>query len=184
MRAEDYLRYYDLEHYLFTEVSRRFQRKHSLGAFDLFSIIIWKANRAKSRVASRLKAKHAESLELASRRLTSGAWDCSNDASRLVYLRCDWGLGLPMTSAILSVCWPERFTVYDYRVCEELGRFETLNNVTHRERLWEGYELFRAAVVEASPKGLTLRECDRFLWGRSAAKQLVKDIQAGFPTTE
>ena len=25
-----------------------------------------------------------------------------------------------MSSAILSVCWPERFSIYDYRVCEEV----------------------------------------------------------------
>jgi hypothetical protein len=181
MRDDDYLRYYHLEHYLFTDVSRRFQRKHSLGAFDLFSIIVWKANRAKSVVARRLKAHKRESLEAAARRLTVGLWDAVDDQARLVYLRCEWGLGLPMASAILSVCWPERFTVYDYRVCAELGGFEKLGNVTDPTRLQDGYVAYCKAVRATSPQGLTLRECDRFLWGRSAFRQLKHDIEAGFP---
>lgn len=178
----DYLLYQQREEYLFTKVHRRFHTEHSLGAFDLFSIIVWKANRAKSRVASRLQSKQKESLEAASRRLTSGLWRCADDEERLlVYLRREWGLGLPMASAILSVCWPERFTIYDYRVCEELEDFESLSSVTHPARLWKGYESFRNAVVAAAPKGLTLRECDRYLWGRSTAEQLKRDVRAGFP---
>jgi len=53
----DYLRYYDLETYLFEDVHRRFHAAGSLSAFDFFSIIIWKANRAKSNVARRLLAR-------------------------------------------------------------------------------------------------------------------------------
>jgi hypothetical protein len=48
-------------------------------------------------------------------------------------------------------------------------------------RLWDGYIAYRKAVRAASPQGLTLRECDPFLWGRSAFKQLKQDIDAGFP---
>ena len=44
--ALDYLRYYDLERYLFEDVHRRFHEEGSIGAFDFFSIVIWKANRA------------------------------------------------------------------------------------------------------------------------------------------
>ena len=54
MRASDYVRYYNLEPYLFTTVHKRFQRQHELGAFDFMSIVVWKANRAKSQVAKRL----------------------------------------------------------------------------------------------------------------------------------
>jgi hypothetical protein len=69
---------------MFTEVHRRFHAEHSLGAFDLFSIIIWKANRAKSRVASRLRSKRGESLEAAAPCLTAGLWQYAKDESRLV----------------------------------------------------------------------------------------------------
>ena len=53
----DYLKYFDREQYLFDDVRSRFHDEHSLGAFDFFSIVIWKANRAKSKIARRILKK-------------------------------------------------------------------------------------------------------------------------------
>ena len=39
--------YYCLESHLFEDVDRRFHTDHSIGALDSFSLVIWKANRAK-----------------------------------------------------------------------------------------------------------------------------------------
>jgi hypothetical protein len=64
--TNDYLKYYDLEKYLFEDVRQRFHKEGKLDAFDLFSIVIWKANRSKSRLAHRL-AKKAGTLEAAAR---------------------------------------------------------------------------------------------------------------------
>ncbi len=50
----DYLKYYDLERYLFEDVSKRFRKQGSMSAFDFFSIVVWKANRAKSQIARKL----------------------------------------------------------------------------------------------------------------------------------
>jgi hypothetical protein len=55
--TNDYLKYYDLETYLFEDVRQRFHKQGKLDAFDLFSIIIWKANRARSKLAQRLAKK-------------------------------------------------------------------------------------------------------------------------------
>jgi hypothetical protein len=55
----DYLRFQDFESYLFEDVHRRFQEDGSIGAFDFFAIVIWKANRAKSKVAQRLLGRDA-----------------------------------------------------------------------------------------------------------------------------
>jgi hypothetical protein len=52
--TDDFLRYYDLETYLFVDVAGKFKEYDKLDAFDLFSIIIWKAERAKSKLAKRL----------------------------------------------------------------------------------------------------------------------------------
>ena len=48
---EGYLKYYDLENYIFTTVQDNFQKEGSICAEDFFSIVIWKANRAKSNIA-------------------------------------------------------------------------------------------------------------------------------------
>jgi hypothetical protein len=48
------------------------------------------------------------------------------------------------------------------------GRFETL---------WAGYSRYLQAVQESEPSHLSLRDKDRYLWGRSSANQLVADIE-------
>ncbi len=105
----DHLQYFDREHYLFDVVSSRFHSEHSLGAFDFFSIIIWKANRAKSQVARRLLNKDRKGkrdLEARCRALTRSLYYAPEDKERLRILIKDWGVALPMASAILAVCWP------------------------------------------------------------------------------
>jgi len=51
---QDFRRYYDLEPCIFGEVQVRFEQEGYLLAFDFFCIVIWKANRAKSKIAKRL----------------------------------------------------------------------------------------------------------------------------------
>jgi hypothetical protein len=51
----DYLKYYDLEHYLLEEVGPRFRSSGAIEPIDLFMILIWKANRAKTKIRDKLK---------------------------------------------------------------------------------------------------------------------------------
>lgn len=179
----DPIRYYDLERYLFEDVGRHFAADQSIGAFDFFSIVIWKANRAKSYIARRLlrrdKNGRAE-LEPIVRDLTASLFDAPDEKARLGILVQEWGFGLPMASAILSVLWPLDFTVYDVRVCEQLGRFAKLGSLSKFEAIWEGYSDYRDSVRLAVPGDLSLREKDRHLWATSMVKQLERDIAAGF----
>jgi len=92
----------------------------------------------------------------------------------------DWKFALPMASAILSVCWPEDFTVYDYRVRELLVGFPELKNLTDFEKIWDGYKEYKAKVSEIAPAELNLREKDRYLYGKSNALQLNEDIRLLF----
>lgn len=189
-----YLDYYDLEEYLFDQVRPRFHSEHSIGAFDFFSIVIWKANRAKSRIAERLwrKAQPGEDLDAVARRLTASLYGARDacERFRLLLDEKEWGFYLPMASAVLTVLWPEEFTVYDFRVCEQLEKadrghctvFKHIAGWVHSDRLWRTYQDYVAAVKRAGPDGLSLRDKDRYLWARSAAEQLQEDIQRGFKT--
>jgi hypothetical protein len=105
--TNDYLRYYDLEAYLFEDVRQRFHKEGKLDAFDLFSIIIWKANRDKSRLAKKL-AKKAGSLEGAAAQFTNALFSAKSAEARLLLAMKEWGFYLPMASSILSVLWPKR----------------------------------------------------------------------------
>ena len=177
----NYHQYYDLESYLFDTVRHRFQRKGYLSAFDFFCIVIWKANRAKSKIAKKLLA-HGEykDLDEAVYALTTGLAQQTTDKDRLRHLWETWEFYLPMTSAILTVLYPDRFTVYDARVCDTLGGFRNLRNLVNFENLWRGYGEFKRKVEESAPKELTLRDKDRYLWGKSFYKQLEKNIEQGF----
>lgn len=180
--STDHLRYYDLEAYLFEDVTKQFHEHGSIGAFDFFSVVVWKANRAKSVTAKRLrKAKRAgESLDALCHRLTAELFKAQNAESRFKLLtRPPWSFALPMASAILAVLYPDEFTVYDYRVCEELRDFSKLTNITDQNRLWSGYSKFLAAVRAASTEA-NLRDKDRYLSGRSSAKQLESEIRTWF----
>ncbi len=179
----DGLRYYDLDSYLFEDVHSRFQKEGTLCAFDFFSIVIWKANRAKSRVAKRLLAKCSQQgadLDAIVRNLTKSLSEAQTHRERLRIMLEEWGFYLPMASAVLAVLWPDFFTVYDYRVCEQLGRYHELANWSGFDRIWSGYEQYRDAVLAAGPSGLSLRDKDRYLWGMSSALQLENDIATCF----
>ncbi len=181
--VNDYLKYFDRERYLFEDVHQRFHAEHSLGAFDFFTIIIWKANRAKSKIALKLLAKDPEGrrdLDAICRTLTASLYSATNHKERLRLLMKDWNFALPMASAILSVCWPEDFTVYDYRVRERLVGFPKLNSLTDFESIWKGFKEYKAKVAEIAPAELSLREKDRYLYGESTALQLNKDIRLLF----
>jgi len=191
----DYVKYYDLERYLFEDVHEHFQNDHFIGAFDFFSIVVWKANRAKSWIAQRLR-KHASSdarndIDAIVRRLTASLYDEKDTHGRLQLLLNTWGFRLPTASAILTVLWPEEFTVYDVRVCDELKRhygdqlrsFHDLADLPNFDDIWQGYCEYRKAVDGAAPNGLSLRDKDRYLWARSAARQLEENITTGLVPT-
>jgi hypothetical protein len=93
----------------------------------------------------------------------------------------EWGFRLPMGSSILSVLWPESFTVYDVRACEQLQAHQHLANLTKFDRIWDGYVAFVADVSRIGAReSLSLRDTDRHLWGMSAKEQLGRDLAVRF----
>ena len=176
----DYRQLYDLESYVCDTVGPRFRTVGKLSAFDFFCIVVWKANRAKSKIAKRLLVLGHGDLERAVGVLTSDLTAAVGPKERLRVLHRKWGFRLPMSSAILSVLYPEEFTVYDVRVCGVLGDFSRLGSITRFDRLWDGYVEYRKAVSEAVPGHLSLRDKDRFLWGKSFAEQLQHQVGSGF----
>ncbi len=89
----------------------------------------------------------------------------------------EWGLSLAMASAILTVLYPADFSVYDKRVCEQLGAFYKLKHRRFSDRLWDDYQNYLKAVKAEVPDGLSLRDKDRYLWGRSFYEGVTKDLQ-------
>ena len=110
----NYLKYYSLEDYLFSDVTAAFHERGYLTPEEFFSIVIWKANRAKSRIKRKLLARNKD-LPAAVRELAEEIRDAPGDRDRLTLLLEKWRLALPMASAILTALYPDRSTVYDVR---------------------------------------------------------------------
>ncbi len=79
----DYGQFHTLDTYLFDTVHKRFRDQGYLSAFDFFCIVVWKANRAKSKIAKRLlEQSKCQDLDTAVRRLTEGIADRMPDELR------------------------------------------------------------------------------------------------------
>ena len=178
---EDFRQYYHRESYLFDIVRPRFIQQGNLDAFDFFCIVIWKAERAKSKIARKLVAVDQD-LDTAAKIVT---WKLSQQATNKerLYILWNGGFELPMASAILTVLYPEDFTVYDQRVCGQLGKYHHLKGCRDFETLWAGYQKFKSEVQKMALTGLSLRDKDRYLWGKSFHDQVVDDIKLGFERT-
>jgi hypothetical protein len=85
-----------------------------------------------------------------------------------------------MASAILSLLYPDDFTVFDIRVCETFPEFKGLEATTNFETLWSGYSKFIDTVKMCEPRSLSLRDKDRYLWGKSFHQQLTNNIETRF----
>jgi hypothetical protein len=183
--AMDYKQFYNLEQYLFETVTGRFREQKYISDFDFFCIVIWKANRAKSKIARKINSLPGRSLNERVRNMTNAIYKKHEAKDRLRFLINDMKFRLPMASAILTVFYPEEFTVYDERVCNQLPGKEKhlrLVNKSSFEKVWEGYEAFKKEVMIEATHESDLREKDRYLWGKSFHDQLRMDIENGFET--
>jgi len=172
----DYGKFYNLEQYLFNEVQPKFAVTGSICTLDFFLIVIWKSNRAKSKTKKRLAGLAGGSFASAVEQIAKSMVEADSPKRQLQVLMEEWGFLLPMATAILTVLYPDEFTVYDIRVCDVLGRFHELGTRKFSGKLWGEYLEFVHAVAKAAPAGLTLRNQDRYLWGRSFYEQAIKDV--------
>ena len=163
----DYLKYYDLEGYLFNDVNAAFNARGYLTPEEFFSIVIWKAERAKTRIKKRLLGKGSDLAEVV-KNVTEDIKAAPSDESRLRVLLETWGFLLPTATAILTVLYPERFTVYDVRAREQLAIKDFAGRKNEIKQYFEEFLPKVVAITEAE----TLRDKDRYLWGKSSYESL------------
>ena len=166
----DYRKFYDDEQYLL-EVGQAFRKGEPLDAVDFYMMLVWKANRAKTYHRERLKRISGKSFKDAVSMIASGLRDRSEAADRLELLMCDWGFALPTATAVLTLLYPEQFTVYDVLVCGEIG-WRPRPYLSFSPKLWSYYLAYKQAVIEETPADLSLRNKDRFLIGRAYRKDV------------
>ncbi len=164
----DYRNYYNLEEYLFREVGPKFRKEGVLSTADFFCVVIWKANRSKTKIKKKLSKD--KSLAVSVKEISTAIANAKTKEEKLDVLRKEWKFGLPMATAILSVLYPEEFTVYDYRVRKQLQ----LRDIYSSKKYFT--EFLPQVITYKNSKGISLREADKELWGKSAYDDLMKLI--------
>ena len=101
----------------------------------------------------------------------------------MLVLLAKWGFRLLTASAIRSVLYPDRFTVYDIRVCEELNDFHTLGDTKWSTEAWSEYQHLINAVRASAPARFSLRDCDRWFWGRNKMIKMLHGARNRPPQT-
>jgi len=169
------VRLYNLEDYLFEVVSRRFRESQTLDPYDFFAIVTWKSNRTKTKIMSGL-ANSGWSVPSLMHEVNAA----TNPQAKVGALLRVWGIGLALASAILTVCYPEEYTVLDYRAWEVLCE-SGVEDLPRRYPLTveEYLQYCRACQRLAADKGVSLRDLDRALWAKSWEDDLLELIGQG-----
>ena len=89
------------------------------------------------------------------------------------------GINIAMASGILTVLYPEKFTVYDFRVCQNIVGFSNIANISDPNLQFNTY-LKYIEEVKKQHSYSELREIDKMLWGKSFYDELKKDLEDGF----
>jgi len=168
------LKLYDIERYLLEQVHPRFRKEGTLEPFDFFAIVVWKSNRAKTKIKRGLKDAGKSVQELM--REVAHAETPRDKVDVLLQV---WGIGLAVASAILTVCDPKTFTVLDYRAWETLQGASLQGLSGHYPATPDEYlDYCRVCRRLAEQVGMSLRNLDRALWAKSWRDDLCELIQS------
>jgi hypothetical protein len=165
IKIMDYKKYFNLDEYIFNKVGPRFRNEGTISVEDFFCIVIWKANRAKTNIKKKLSKD--TTLENSVKEIAVDLSQSKDSKDKLQIMVNKWKFGLPMATAILTVLYPEEFTIYDYRVRQQLG----LEDIYSVKRYFDYF--LPAVKKDAKINNETLREADKRLWGKSFYKDLL-----------
>lgn len=186
---ENYLKYYWLkDQYLEKDVHDFFHKNHYLTARHFFYIITWKSSYNKPSIRKHLvegRKEDGKSLDDVIHDLTHRIYYAISKEARLEILLPEKneinGIQLAMASAVLTILYPEVFTVYDIRVRRQLKNPKTGNgpypdiSYANNNKINRYFEEYVFQVQQfADKRNLSLRNADRVLWAMDRDEYLEK----------
>ena len=172
-----YLKYYWLEKYLETEVFGDFHTKHHLTPEQFFSIIIWKRNASKTSIKRKLlDGKPITTLSKTIEEITHSIYKAPSKEEKLRCLLKVGGIDLAIASAVLTILYPTEFSVYDFRVREEIHGYKDITPLPIEAKIKKYLDEYIPSVRKSAH--LSLRDCDRALWGKSWHEDLQKFVKS------
>ena len=174
-QIEEGLDCYDPEHRVFPDFSKA-KEGRKLSKRDVLLILKWKLNRIKNLNSETVSDDNLAKINHAIVVGRTPERKCEA-LNQLMSIR---GIGLATATAILTVCYPEEFTIVDQRVLEALDLFPPGSAdrklTKHDTNDWtvEDYiARYLPKVKECSERwGRPLRQTDQALWGLSVHKRI------------
>lgn len=128
---------------------------------EFLAIIIWKSNRTKTKIISGIKESKQTIHEI-----TKELFSLKLREEKLELLTSIKFIGIPMASAILTVLFPNNFTVVDYRAMNSLKNMGIKLAGRPSERNEDYFYYVDVCKRMAKKYKLSLREFDCALWAK------------------
>ncbi len=174
---------YDPETRVFPKITQKVSKRQALSKRDILLILKWKLGRIKGSNAETVSdanlAKINEAIVDAIK--ADGAIDALKALDQVS------GIGLATATAMLTVCYPESFTIIDERVLESLDLHprEYANKKKKKKKYSTNDWTAKGYVDEYLPRvrerkeqwSRTLRETDQALWGLSVNQRIEQIIK-------
>jgi hypothetical protein len=171
-RMEEGLDCYDPENRVFPVIERNVKKGQELSYLDVLLIFKWKLGRVTEQNFEMIRDGGLKEINGAVK--IAGGSDRGEKIKALKTLMKIKGIKLAMGTAILTVCYPDEFTIIDWRVLEVLGLMPVDSPGWNVERYFDEY---LPMVKEYSDIwDCTLRDADRALWGLSVRNNMKKKI--------
>jgi hypothetical protein len=166
-QAVNYIEFYDDEKLLFEKVGPGFRRGVDPSVMHLETLLAWKSDRPGDAHWMRLTKICGPTMEGAVAALCADIRSAEHHEARLKVLIRKWRFALPTAVTILTVFYPEFFTMYDVRTRRQTNT-EDWSQRRFTPYLWKHYCEFKDKIVALAPPGVTLRDADRYVMGKDA----------------
>jgi thermostable 8-oxoguanine DNA glycosylase len=170
---ENGLNEYDLEQRVFPAIAKRIEAGEELDNRDVLQILKWKLGRVTNANAKTVSAENLNQINEAIK--VAKKPECGAEA--LEALDRIPGIGLATATAILTICYPEKFTILDWRALEMLQEATRVSADDWTASTYMKEYLPRVREQQAL-WACTLRDADRALWGLSVRKRITEVLDA------
>ena len=149
-----------LEEYLFNDIHKNFQKRGWLTPEEFLAIVIWKRSTSKTNITKSIKPS-GKSVE----DITRNVAKAESRETKILILTSIKFIGIAIASAILTVLYPNEFTIIDVRARNSLKRMSIPVLGNPEENVQDYLDYVDLCKIEAKKLNLSLRDFDRALWG-------------------
>jgi len=192
-KKEDFLHYYYLENYIFFNVSEKFSSNHRIDAFDFYCILVWCEDVDPKKIKKQLlkKSKRDKSIpkrfqnnfDFVVKKISRDLFNIEDDKGKLDYLYNEWKLPLELSFAILSVCYPDIYAVFNMEAADHLDKDEKTNHFTRLlkltsfDNIWERYMEYIDKLNKNINSKKRLNDKVRWIQGKEFASEVKRAIK-------